>query len=181
MEIVIWTRNSLISGMVTLLITFLNFSETKYFVKLNYDEDSDSLSTFGWFLFSVYMISNSLEGFFLFGAFIYQVQEWWVIISIIQIEKNKKLEELYFSASNKSSLEVFEFNKREELMEKVFNYSIYIVLPLIYPGVFLTLKLFYIFGFIYGYSLMAINISFFLIFIVIFIYTFFKTYYGLKN
>ena len=102
------------------------------------------------------------------------------MMNILKVEKDKKIEELYFIASNKSTTVVYDFNNREERMEKVFYYSTYVVLPLIYPALFIILKLLYIFKQTSGNAILTLNMTLFSAFIAIFVYTFIKTYYMLQ-
>ena len=101
-------------------------------------------------------------------------------MNILKVEKDKKIEELYFIASNKSTTVIYDFNNREERMEKVFKYSTYVVLPLIYPSLFIVLKLIYISGRSTGRAIVILNLTLFSAFIAIFVYTFIKTYYMLR-
>ena len=91
-----WTRYCLIVGLIPLLINFINFVELKWFMEINYYYDVIGLKPLskdnckiklrgsGWFFFYVYVLFTNIQGFFLFGVFILQIYEWWIIINIIE-------------------------------------------------------------------------------------------------
>ena len=76
---------------------------------------------------------------------------------------------------------VFDFNQREKVMKKVFKYSTHVVLPLIYPTLFIILKVIFLNNQNQERGIIILNLVIFSSFIAIFVFTFLKTYFMLKN